>query len=116
MKVDEIEIHDGEPDREYESLQVVHARVGAATIFNKSPTLEDVNNKLREEALKLGANGVIRVRYKRGMSPVSWKAVRAWGLAVRLDSDEKTCPVCAETIKRAAVRCRFCGADVADAA
>ena len=27
-------------------------------------------------------------------------------------SDERTCPWCAETIKAAAVICRFCGRDV----
>lgn len=27
----------------------------------------------------------------------------------RLESDEKPCPFCAETVKAAAVKCRFCG-------
>ena len=30
-------------------------------------------------------------------------------------SDEKVCPKCAETIKYAAVACRFCGHDIANA-
>ncbi len=116
MRVDEIEIHDGEPDRPYEAVGDVRTRMGARTAFNKAPTIEEINSKLREEAIKLGATAVIRVEYKRGPIPSSWKGLTATGTAVKLLSDEKKCPYCAETIKREAIGCKHCGADLTDAA
>jgi hypothetical protein len=112
VNVNDIEIHAGEPGRPYRVIGSVKARSTAATIFSKAPTLEDVNFKLRERALKRGANAVIKVRYTRGISAVSWKAMTAYGTAVFMESDERTCPHCAETIKLAAKVCRFCGRDV----
>jgi rRNA maturation endonuclease Nob1 len=107
-----IEIHAGDPGRPHKSLGQIQARVGAATALSKTPTLEDVNFKLQEVAAKLGANGVINVTYDRGISMMSWKALTARGEAVIFEADEKSCPECAETIKMAAVKCRFCGAAV----
>jgi len=107
-----IEIHAGDPGRPKKSLGPVQARVGAATALSKAPTLEDVNFKLQEVAAKMGANGVINVTYDRGISMMSWKALTARGEAVVFEVDEKSCPECAETIKMAAVKCRFCGAAV----
>ena len=113
MKVDEIEIHAGDLDRPYRELGPIKARSGAATVFSKAPTMEDVNFKLREVALKMGANAVINVQYSRGISAMSWKAMTATGTAVVAESDEVLCPQCAETVKRAAIKCKHCGADLA---
>src|SRR4249920_2202132 len=49
--------------RKYTSLGDVSVTVNKTTIFNKDPTRDDVNAKLREEAAKLGADAVILVRY-----------------------------------------------------
>jgi hypothetical protein len=51
--------------------------VTAATIMSKTPTVEDVNLKLREQAVRMGANAVINVTYARGVSATSWKALTA---------------------------------------
>ena len=81
MKVTEIEIHAGDVDQPYRTVGVISAQVEAATLFPKTPTLEDINFKLQEKASQLGANAVIKVEYNRGMS-------QAGGAAVVLESDE----------------------------
>jgi hypothetical protein len=120
MRIEEIEIWTSEPDdddREVIELGHVRARVTAATLFSKTPTIEDVNLKLREQAARLGAHAVLYVRYDRGVSATSWKALTARGLAVKFEfePDEKTCPYCAETVKAAAIKCKHCGSDLATA-
>jgi hypothetical protein len=112
METDKIPVHEGEPGGPYRVVGEIKAKVGAATVFSKTPTLEDVNFKLREQAAKLGANAVVQVQYKRGVIATSWKGMTATGVAVVMESDERPCPVCAESIKRAAIKCRFCGAEV----
>jgi hypothetical protein len=107
-----LEIHAGDIDRQYRIIGPIRARTGAATAFSKAPTMEDVNFKLREVALKRGANAVINVQYSRGISAMSWKAMTATGTAVVVEPDERQCPHCAETIKREARVCRFCGRDL----
>lgn len=112
MKLEDIEIHTGSPDFKFDEVRRLEARCEAPTMMSKAPTVEDVNLKLREMAAGLGANAVINVVYESGMSLTSFRSVRGAGLAVRKVSDDIPCPVCAETIKRAAKRCRFCQADL----
>lgn len=111
MRVEDIEIHAGSPSFEYEPLRRVEAKCEATTAFSAAPTVEEVNGRLRALAAKLGANAVINVAYKSGASLTSWKSLKATGLAVHKLSDETACEVCAETIKKAALKCRFCGAE-----
>jgi predicted RNA-binding Zn-ribbon protein involved in translation (DUF1610 family) len=108
MRVDSIEIHTGQPDFEYEPIRRLEAKVEATTIYTAAPTIETANAKLREMATQLGADAIVDVAYKSGMSMTSWKSMTATGMAVRKIAADYPCPNCAETIKRAAKECRFC--------
>jgi zinc ribbon protein/putative heavy-metal-binding protein len=112
MRIEDIEIHAGGITRPHKVIGEIKAKVGAATLLSKTPTIEDVNFKLREYAIKKGANAIINVKYDRGMSLTSWKALTATGTAVFAESDEVKCPFCAEPIKREAIKCKHCGADL----
>jgi len=112
MRIEEIEIHTGATDFGFRPVRRLEARCEAPTFLSKAPTIEDVNKKLREMAASVGANAVVNVRYETGPTLTSWRSTRGYGLAIMKRPDEIACPVCAEKIKRAARKCRFCGAEV----
>jgi tRNA(Ile2) C34 agmatinyltransferase TiaS len=114
MKITDIAIHAGDINEPYKPLEEITAKASKATLFSKSPTIEDVNFKLQEEAAKVGANAVIKVTYSRGMSLTSYEVLKAVGMAVLAESDEMPCPACAEMIKRAAKKCKHCGEMLSD--
>jgi len=109
LRISDIEIYARGIDRPYREIGHIRAEVGAATAFSKTPTIEDVNLKLQEQALKMGANAIINVQYHRGVSLLSWKVLTATGMAVYVESDEMKCPFCAELIKKEAIKCKHCG-------
>ena len=72
------------PGRKYTSLGDVSVTVNKTTIFNRDPTREDVNTKLREQAAILGADAVILVRYgDGGISLMSWGSLEGRGRAIK---------------------------------
>ena len=85
--VDKIQIVEGDvTDRSYKSLGDVSATVNKTTLFNADPTREMVNNRLKAEAAKLGADAVIQVRYGTvGMGLVSWGSLDGKGRAIAYD-------------------------------
>lgn len=109
IRIEDIEIYAGGITRPHKVIGEIMARVGAAHLFSKTPTIEDVNFKLREVALKNRANAIINVTYDRGISATSWKALTARGIAVFVESEDVKCPFCAELIKREAKKCKHCG-------
>lgn len=84
MKIEDIEIHVGKPSVPFKEIGPIKAQVGATTIFSKTPTMDDVNQRLREKAVEIGANAIIDVKYDRGVSMTSWKALTVTGTAVIL--------------------------------
>ena len=109
MKIEDIELHVGNVDFPYTAVRELKAKCEASHAFMPAPTETEINAKLRGMAAKVGANAVIDVRYNSGVSITSWKSMTGTGLAVIRESDDVVCPHCAETIKRAAIKCRFCG-------
>lgn len=71
-------------DRSYTSLGDIWTTVNKTTVFHPNPTKEMVNEKLKEEAAKLGADAVILVRYGEvGMGLFSWGSLEGRGRAIR---------------------------------
>tara|TARA_B100000795_G_C22593271_1_gene358293 strand:+ start:255 stop:638 length:384 start_codon:yes stop_codon:yes gene_type:complete len=70
-------------DRNYTVAGDISVTVNKTTIFHKAPTRQMVNEKLREEALKIGADAVILVRYGSvGMTGWSYGSLNGKGRAV----------------------------------
>jgi hypothetical protein len=111
MRVDAVEIHTGNPAFRYQAIRDIEVKCEASTAFSSAPKIEEVNARLQAMAASVGANAVIRVRYDSGMSLTSWRSMTATGVAVFKESDEVVCASCAENIKRAALKCRYCGAE-----
>jgi hypothetical protein len=85
--VDQIRVVEGDiTDKPYKSLGDVSVTVNKVSIFNADPTREMVDQRLRAQAAKLGADAVIQVRYGTvGISPVSWGSLDGKGRAIAFD-------------------------------
>jgi len=71
-------------DKKYDILADLEVIVNKTTIFNADPTPAMVDQKLREEGAKIGADAVIQVRYGSvGVSFTSWGSLEGKGRAIR---------------------------------
>ncbi len=71
-------------DKKYDILADLEVVVNKTTIFHADPTPAMVDQKLREEGARIGADAVIQVRYGSvGMSLVSWGSLEGKGRAIR---------------------------------
>ena len=84
---EEIRLTEGDlPDRKYSSLGDITVTVNKTTLFHPNPTRAMVNQKLKEEAAKLGADAVIHVRYgDLGISAFSWGSLEGKGRAIKFE-------------------------------
>lgn len=71
-------------DKKYSVLAELSVDVNKTTLFHPDPTKEAVNEKLKEEASKIGADAVVFVRYGTvGVSMMSWGSLNGKGRAVK---------------------------------
>lgn len=106
MKIEDIEIHTGPIEGPYREAGWATCTVNSLPI-GRQRTIEEANAKLREVAVRMRANAVINVTYRRKLSPISWRSLVAEGDAVLVPY--KACPSCVETVRGAASICRYCG-------
>jgi uncharacterized protein YbjQ (UPF0145 family) len=79
-----VTVSEADSNRKYVSLGDISVSVNKTTVFNKDPTRDDVNQKLKENAAELGADAVILVRYgEGGMSLMSWGSLEGRGRAIK---------------------------------
>lgn len=87
MDYRDIEVHLGGTSKPFKVLGRVKARKGAFSALSKKPTYKEVNEKLRKKAYEMGANAILHVEYKRGISATSWKTLWAKGTAVKIENE-----------------------------
>lgn len=82
---DKVIITEGDiSDKKYSILAELNVDIHKTTLGHKDPTKIQVNEKLKEEAAKIGADAVIFVRYGTvGISFFSWGSLNGKGRAVK---------------------------------
>ena len=72
------------PDRTYQSLGHLRVWVGRVLAVDRAQSEEELNQELRQEAARLGADAVINVRYgNRTVAEAQWLTLDATGTAVK---------------------------------
>ena len=109
MAPHQVEISVRDLDRPYTVVGPVRVRAKQQTRFSRPRTTDDVDAKLREEAIRRGANAVINVAYRYRRLPLScYKALDGTGTAVVATELYRGCPSCRERMRRDASVCPHC--------
>ena len=112
----DVQILSEPPQGNYRTLADVHVKLMRRTPFEQKYTQEDAAQRLREQAMALGGNALINLRYEqKELTNFTIGYVEAWGVAILNESDTIACPYCAEPIKRNAIRCKHCASDLTTA-
>ncbi|MGB0900288.1 hypothetical protein [Halocynthiibacter sp.] len=79
-----IQLLEGAPSVAYQEIQPLSVSVNKLTAFHPTPSEDDARAALRKAAAELGATAVINVEISNPrVTPLSWGARKATGLAVR---------------------------------
>lgn len=101
------------PESGYREVQEISVKLVRRSPLERKFTREDANQRLQEKAIALGANAIIDIQYdQKDHTATTAGYIEAKGIAIIDESDVATCPFCAETIKKAATRCKHCGSDI----
>ena len=76
MELEKIAIVTGRPDFRFEAVRRVEAKCEATNALMPAPTVAEANDQLRVLAAKVGADAVVEVEYKSGVSMTSWKSLQ----------------------------------------
>ena len=75
-------------DRPYIMLGEISVSASKLTVFNKDPTRKDIDERLRNEAAKLGADAVIFTRYVAPtITFTSWGTMKGNGRAIKFSKE-----------------------------
>lgn len=86
---DDVVVQEGDCEHPYRKIARVEASTYKPFPFSPEPSVESVAEKLRDEAMKVGANRVINVSYRRKSSTwIGWGALIGEGIAVRVELEK----------------------------
>lgn len=79
----QVAVLEGDAPGEYRALGVVSVETHQKSIFPKTPPKQQLDDALRAEAAKMGADAVIQVKYQMGNALMSKDGNHATGVAVK---------------------------------
>lgn len=88
----QIRILSAPPAGDYQALSEIAVKLTRWSPIERKYTREDIDQRLREKAMALGANAIVNVQYvEKGDSWTNAGSIEGKGLAIVDDSDTTTC-------------------------